>query len=309
MHLISNIFQNNYAYSEGGVLKITSMIIYSTNCSFINNSAPYGETIAAYPIKILLESNITRNISSIQPYNFIIDNGQVAGSQLSINLNFKIIDFYNQTVNTFSNSLVEISLINENKSQTEVKEFSFVGKKSSIITKGKFLVSNITLYSNPPDTILTLSLKTHIISTNSLSNESDAFQMNLEKMQKELRPDLSLGIGDRNISNLYYYFIDIKLRKCIAGEIFNKNLKSCVSCPYKSFSYNPNDTSCTDCPANTVCLGGKQMKLNPGFWRSSNESLNIHECKPYPTSCLYRKNYLLHMIFLNYFILLLFVLY
>lgn len=286
MHLISNVFENNSAFSEGGVLKITSMIIYSTNCSFINNSAPYGNNIAAYPIKIMLENNITKNISSTQPYNFIIENGQVAGSQLSFILNFKILDFYNQTVNTFSNNLVEISLKNLNKSQKEVKEFSFVGKKSSIITKGQFFVSNITLYSNPPDTILTLSLETDIISTNTLSDKSDVFQMNLTNIQTEMRPDLSLGTGDNNISNLYSYFIDIKLRKCVAGEIFNKNLKICLLCPYKSFSYNPNDTSCTDCPANTVCLGGKEMKLNPGFWRSYNESVSIHQCKPYSASCL-----------------------
>jgi len=273
---------------EGGVIKITGMIVNSINCTYLNNSSPYGNNIASFPVKIALndQNNNLTNISSQSPIDFIVE-GQVTGSPMTETLYFNVLDFYNQIVTTLVNEIAEISLGDYNKTDTAVTYYSFVGKESVIIQGGQFSYDNITLYSEPPNSVLTLIFTSDQILTNYLSDYTITSLMNLTNIQPEMRPDLSLNIGDVNATNNYNYLIDVQMRTCIAGETYNEVSKSCASCSYKTFSYDPNDTSCTDCPENAVCLGGTQLMLNPGFWRSNNESILIHECIPFASSCLY----------------------
>ena len=284
--MINSVFLNNTGIAEGGVIKITGMIVNSMNCTYINNRSPYGNIIASYPVKIALDpmNNLT-NISYKSPINYLVDD-QVTGSPLTIQLYFNVLDYYDQIVTTLVNEIAQITLNEYNKSMVSVKDYSFVGKESSIIQIGLFSYDNVTLYSDPPDSIITLTFTTDTIITNYLTEKNNTDLMNLSIIQQEIRPDLSLNIGDINITNAYYYLIDIKLRNCVAGEIYNKVSKSCSVCSYKTYSYDPNDTSCIDCPMNTVCLGGKNLMLNPGYWRSFNESIDIHGCSPFPDSCL-----------------------
>lgn len=286
MYLLQSLFENNTGTIEGGVIKITGMIVKSFNCTFINNTSPYGNNIAAYPVKIALNSsNKLKNLSNLPPISYFIDE-QVTGSPMTILLYLNILDYYNQIVSTLVNEIAQISLSDFNKTSIKVKDYSFVGKEYSIIQQGQFSYDNITFYSDPADSILTLRFTSDKILFNFLKYESETKLMNLSNIQEELRPDLSLNYGDSNISNAYFYLIDVKMRKCIAGEIYNNVSKSCSSCSYKTYSFNPNDTSCTDCPENAVCIGGNSMLVNPGFWRSGNQSINIHACIPFSPSCL-----------------------
>ena len=262
------------------------MIVNSRNSTYINNTSPYGNNIAAYPVKIALDSkNNLTNISSKIPINYLVDE-QVTGTPLTRELFFNVLDYYNQIITILVNEIGQITLNEYNKTETKVEDYSFVGKESTIIQNGQFIYDNVTLYSDPPDSILTLTFTTDTIITNYLKDKDETRFMNLSNIQQELRPDLSLNLGDINISNAYYYLIDIKLRECVAGEIYNKVSKSCTLCSYKTYSYTPNDTTCTDCPQNTVCLGGKKLTLNPGYWRSWNQSTSIHQCIPFATSCM-----------------------
>lgn len=286
LHIRSSKFDSNYASLEGGVIKITGMIVKSINSSYTNNSSPYGNNIAAYPIKIgLYNQSFQQNISEKPPFNYFIDN-QVTGSPIKKLLIFKVLDLYNQKVSTLTNQIAQISIKEYGKTYTKVKEFAFVGKESVLIEDGNFSYDNATLYSNPPDSILSLTFTTSVIQKNYLVNKSLTLKMGLEEIQEELRPDLSLNVGDINISDTYYYLVDANLRKCEAGEIYNYISKSCSVCPYKTYSFNPNDSSCSDCPQNSVCLGGTNIMVNPGFWRSYNESISIHPCTPNSGSCL-----------------------
>ena len=286
MDLFNNTFIANNGLNEGGVIKITGMIVNSINCTYINNTSPYGNNIASYPVKIALDiKNNLSNLSSRPPINYLVD-GQVTGTPMSETIYFNVLDFYNQIVTTLMNEIAQITLGEYNKSDSIVKDYSFVGKESVIIQKGQFSYDNVTLYSDPPDSILTLIFSTDIIVQDYLKDQSETSLMNLSNIQQEIRPDLSLNIGDMNSTNAYKYLIDVKMRSCIAGEIYNKVSKSCSLCSYKTFSYTPNDTSCTDCPQNAVCLGGTKLMLNPGFWRSDNKTINIHECVPFAPSCM-----------------------
>lgn len=280
-------FSNNYGSIEGGVLKITGMIVHSKNSTYFNNSSPYGKNIAAYPVKISLDqylSNISE-LSQKEPYSYVIG-GQVTGSPIEQPVYLKVVDFFNQTITTIVNQIGQISVKEFNKTDINVKDFSFVGKESVIIENGTFYYDNATLYSDPPDSVLTLAFSTNQIPYDYLVSNKSAAEMNLEEIQEEMRPQLGISTGDINISNSYFYLIDVKMRNCIEGEIYNPVSKSCTTCPYKTYSFNPNDTSCTDCPQNAVCLGGTNLMVNPGFWKSSNLSVDIHACSPFAPSCL-----------------------
>lgn len=282
----NSIFFNNNALKEGGAIKITGMIVISKNCTYINNTAPYGNNIAAFPFKITLDSkSVISNVSKKEPINFFIDN-EVTGSVINQSFYFKIIDFYNQTVSNLQNFIVHVSLLNFNKSNSPVKSYNFVGNKLIVIKDGLFSYDNVAFYSNPPDSILSLSFSSDIISNVYLMNQQEGFLKDFQEIQDELRPKISQDIGDFNDNNTIYYLVDVDLRQCINGEIYNEVSQSCVLCPFKTFSFNSSDLNCRDCPENAFCSGGKNVTVNKGFWRSSNLSLTIHECTPFPFSCL-----------------------
>lgn len=286
LDLINNTFKNNFGSTEGGVIKITGMIVNSRNCTFINNTSPYGNEIASYPVKMALnEKNTPKNISQKSPINYLVD-GQVTGSSLTETLYFNVLDFYDQIVTTIDNEIAQISLANFNKTEQQLEDFSFVGKESVIIQNGEFIYDNITLYSDPPDSILTLVFVTDVIDNVYITDNQSASKMNLSRIQPELRPDLSFSTSDIEVSGTYQFLVDIKMRSCVAGEVYNKVSKSCSRCSYKTYSYHPDDSSCTDCPQNCVCLGGTQLMLNPGYWRSNNKTTVIHQCVPLAASCL-----------------------
>ena len=54
MNISSSIFENNLGLLEGGVIKFDSYRPIFTNCTFENNSAPYGEVLAGYPVELKL---------------------------------------------------------------------------------------------------------------------------------------------------------------------------------------------------------------------------------------------------------------
>ncbi|CDW87780.1 UNKNOWN [Stylonychia lemnae] len=54
--------------------------------------------------------------------------------------------------------------------------------------------------------------------------------------------------------------------------------KICSQCQIGTYAFFNNQQQCFDCPKNSECLGGSQIELQSGFWRSSNLSSQIHQC-------------------------------
>eukprot|EP00347_Sterkiella_histriomuscorum_P016984 403351103 len=52
----------------------------------------------------------------------------------------------------------------------------------------------------------------------------------------------------------------------------------CLVCDQGSFSFELEATGCNDCLKNTQCFGSYKLSVDPGFWRSSFFSTQIHEC-------------------------------
>ena len=101
-----NQFISNKAIEEGGAIKWGGVIPNSSENIFINNTAIYGGDIAAYPMKIGLEINITSedgycDVSSFDENSLFYSNlacvssGNVGNFVLTI----KILDIYSNIVN------------------------------------------------------------------------------------------------------------------------------------------------------------------------------------------------------------------
>lgn len=72
----------------------------------------------------------------------------------------------------------------------------------------------------------------------------------------------------------------ITLRECIPGELNQTFTEQCVPCPQEKYSLQPNDTACSECPAGAKCLGGGNISIRKGYYRSPNAtSLTILPCK------------------------------
>ena len=52
----------------------------------------------------------------------------------------------------------------------------------------------------------------------------------------------------------------------------------CNICPFGFYSLRESASVCESCPRNSLCPGGDAIRVNKGFWRSSTDSITIHEC-------------------------------
>jgi len=73
------------------------------------------------------------------------------------------------------------------------------------------------------------------------------------------------------------------MRLCQWGEIVSSNV--CEVCRFGKYSFGEMAKECLECPKNANCSNGHEIYVNPGYWRSSIDSLQIYEC-PKPSACL-----------------------
>ena len=87
-------------------------------------------------------------------------------------------------------------------------------------------------------------------------------------------------------TNQYYFVVDLKLRLCQKGEIYDKTENICYLCPKGQYSLNPLDNMCSNCPAHTLCnQGGFYIELESGYWRSNENSDQIYKCNTISYPC------------------------
>ena len=88
----------------------------------------------------------------------------------------------------------------------------------------------------------------------------------------------------------------IKLRGCIPGERNNSAADECIKCVPGTYSLNPNDNRCFECPGGANCSDVLNVRILKGFYNSSTASnrLQVIDCKDNGTRCLgsiYNSNY------------------
>ncbi|CAG9321220.1 unnamed protein product [Blepharisma stoltei] len=79
----------------------------------------------------------------------------------------------------------------------------------------------------------------------------------------------------------------ISFRNCLIGEIHLPD-NSCNLCENNTYSINRHDKFCKSCPPDAVCLGGKNVFPNAGYWRSGEFSENFYSC-PNSEACIGNK--------------------
>jgi hypothetical protein len=72
-------------------------------------------------------------------------------------------------------------------------------------------------------------------------------------------------------------------RPCGVGEFDGGEGSTCLCCPPFTYSFEPNVTSCHECPVNAECYANIVSSV-AGYWHSSSKSLQMHKC-PVPKSC------------------------
>jgi hypothetical protein len=124
--IINNRFQNNAASSEGGAIYYNYNRPSMSSNIFINNSALYGENVASYPTKIVLNSTKQESL-----------NLENVGSGLKYegDLIFALVDQDDQTMILDNSSTLKLTPMSPNASLTGIdfaKVTAGVAKFSSI---------------------------------------------------------------------------------------------------------------------------------------------------------------------------------
>jgi hypothetical protein len=71
---------------------------------------------------------------------------------------------------------------------------------------------------------------------------------------------------------------------CGMGEFRDNRTGVCMCCPERTYSLDASGT-CLACPERGACPGGDALQPMPGFWRSSNQSTQMHMCPLGKVSC------------------------
>lgn len=79
-----------------------------------------------------------------------------------------------------------------------------------------------------------------------------------------------------------FYSFTYVTRLCVPGEVTSN--VGCYLCPKNTFSVDPSDSQCKECPSYASCPGGKTLVLSPGYWRESDLSAEVFNC-PIENAC------------------------
>ena len=127
------------------------------NIIFQNNSAPYGNDIASYPVRIVKQGDDDDD-------DFHIHLNEIASGQtLSESLVLKIIDYDNQTISTLIKGNIVVSTIDYN---TKV-----YGRNSESIVNGVSTFSGLILSAKPGSNMVQFSVNTAIIDSSVISRQ------------------------------------------------------------------------------------------------------------------------------------------
>lgn len=246
-----NQFLWNRAADSGGALYVQGFMSATQllNNTFSNNRDRNNMQYTSTPQKILYSLFV--GAGSHTPYVF--DNFK-PGDQLQRFL-FKLIDNFGQEIQLQESQTLDFKL----KIDAGLYPgHDLSGNTIPSIVNNSFVYENILLYG-PPTTDF-ISLKIHP------GNQYLAVVL----------PDTG------------FIEILVRLRKCQPGEIVNlvgSAIKFCSLCKAGSYQLlEPHEpdliTQCKSCPDHTICLGGTQLYLQPGFWRKDAQSDEILSCNP-----------------------------
>ena len=276
LYLINSSFINNRALI-GGAAYYQTLQIQVNGCVFTGNKAQYyGNSLFSYPRKLLIlpsnYSNLTNNSRILNNYTkqtiLTFFNGSLNVSNFRSGNTFPdlLIQLLDETDEPLSflpngsNPGLSLQIIGGNP----ISIFSINGKKEleNIImdTNGLFRISNMVLIAQPNSTV------------NLTFSSTSIFQI----------------IGNQNLqSGFYELSMEVKLRECRPGELFQNISGTCSPCKTdEEYSYNISDSSCKKCLDGFSCSDPGSPTVLPGYWRDNVFSEIIIKCENNPYACI-----------------------
>ena len=161
-----------------------------------------------------------------------------------------------------------IDLLKQNEYNNS-EQFFLRGVKTSKITKGVASFNSAYIVGNPNTSVVLVVISDLTPFFNKDLLQTNNFQTFNEK------------------TNRYEFLIVVKLRMCKKGEIYKPIENICYVCPKGYYSLNPLDTTCSQCPLHGKCdKGGDSLIIEPGYWRSNENSSQIYKCNSLSSPCL-----------------------
>jgi predicted outer membrane repeat protein len=284
--LITSTFKNLKSTEQGGAVDTLNSNVNITGTTFLNNTAPIGGGVAlrceegttcTYSISTC---NFTNNIATTNGgaiyYDFykptmsgntfsgnvalygpdmaaypvkilpetIPNQTYVSGQSIVTEIRYKLVDVDGLTIATDSDSVITIS--------PENSANRVIGNTDVTVVNGIATFSDITFISKPS----AKNVK-YIVSSSNIDETkiSTAFSLSLANTTQTLTIDF---------------------RDCIKGEEQASDM--CTPCPTGKYSLIPGASSCNICPKHATCMGKDVIYVDGGYWRSSFDSDDIHEC-------------------------------
>jgi hypothetical protein len=233
----SNFYGNEADIMGGAIYYNLYRPLFSTNQ--FNNSAPYGQNIASYPVRI---------VEPATNHNKIYLSNIGSGIKYDKMLTFAIVDYDNQTMNLENDSTIKIASTNQ--------QSSIAGINSAKIKNGTAKFDNLEFISFPGSTNVKYSLTSNLLDSNKIKIGLDQYQYNSSQFENQLL---------------------VSFRFWKPGEIVrNENL--CQSCQHGTYSLGWNSTECTNWMENAIWSGEAQIEVDSGYWRRTQNSTEIINC-------------------------------
>jgi hypothetical protein len=70
--------------------------------------------------------------------------------------------------------------------------------------------------------------------------------------------------------------VTVHVVQCSIGDLTAATGDACQTCDRGYYSFDPRNSTCDWCVPNAECPGGAEIHPNPGFWRSSQRSIQMH---------------------------------
>ena len=248
-------FTGNRALA-GGAIFSTNSELQITDSIFMYNVAQEGGGAIFWDKSIVAESNNTYdfnkasfgNNTASSPYRIAVNNPQdftqpqSSGYVLTSPVEIVVKDYYDQTI------MITQTVID-----------------NDVVTA--FPVENDASISG--STLQYLDLKTGVTV--------------FADMSVTLRPGtnvtIEFAVQDQDIENTQ---LQLYLKECEVGEIVNEIVSSgqkvCEKCPSGTYSFDPTEDYCRDCPDNANCPGGNVIDVDNGYWRQCQDCHDVVQC-------------------------------
>eukprot|EP00347_Sterkiella_histriomuscorum_P004896 403358673 len=268
-------FSRNFLYVQLSTVKITRcnfeikdefFQLISANNAIVINRAVYLETS-----KLTVRSSYFRQtrarqnntfVSNYAPYGPNIagypygvrvisyDNYSLAsGQEYTGSIQVQVIDPEYNIINTDNTTNVKIEAFDSTykvSGQTQIK-----------LEMGIGMFNDVEFQAIPGSKNITYKIFATTINTNAISK---IFKVDYNRTNETFNQDT----------------VQFNFRDCNPGEI---NVQSeCSLCSGNTFQFDLNEKTCLECPKNAECPGGREIDVNPGYWRSNFYSSNVMQC-------------------------------